>query len=41
MSMNKIIHGAVRRDIVRLLAALDGFRDGLRTRSPGCRLERC
>jgi hemerythrin-like domain-containing protein len=33
MSMNKAIHGAVRRDISRFLHALDTFRDGDRVRA--------
>jgi hemerythrin-like domain-containing protein len=33
MSMNKAIHGAVRRDITRFLKALDTFPDGDRARS--------
>ena len=28
MSMNKVIHGAVRRDLDRFREALDGFGDG-------------
>jgi hypothetical protein len=28
MTMNRVIHGAVRRDLARLTAALDSFRDG-------------
>ena len=28
MSMNKVIHAAIRRDLDRFGAALDGFRDG-------------
>ena len=33
MSMNKVIHGAVRRDLDRFLAALGTFRDGDATRA--------
>ena len=33
MSMNKAIHGAVRRDLSRFLDALDRFRDGDRARA--------
>jgi len=33
MSMNKAIHGAVRRDITRFLSALDTFTDGDRARA--------
>jgi hemerythrin-like domain-containing protein len=33
MSMNKAIHGAVRRDITRFLSALDTFPDGDRARA--------
>ena len=33
MSMNKVIHGAVRRDLDRFLAALGTFRDGDTTRA--------
>jgi len=33
MSMNKAIHGAVRRDLTRFLDALDSFRDGDRRRA--------
>jgi hemerythrin-like domain-containing protein len=33
MSMNKVIHGAVRRDISRFLAALDAFPEGDRVRA--------
>src|SRR3712207_5128616 len=33
LSMNKVIHGAVRRDLSRFLAALDSFRDGDRRRA--------
>jgi len=33
MSMNKAIHGAVRRDLARFLDALDKFRDGDRARA--------
>ena len=33
MSMNKVIHGAVRRDIARLKAGLAAFTDGDRTRA--------
>lgn len=32
LSMNTVIHGAVRRDLRRFLAALDSFRDGDRAR---------
>src|SRR3954454_3008975 len=28
MTMNRVIHGAVRRDLARFTAALDSFRDG-------------
>src|SRR5215213_8959442 len=28
MSMNKVIHGAFRRDLGRFIAALDGFAEG-------------
>jgi len=33
MSMNRVIHGAVRRDLARLTAALAGVADGDRTRA--------
>src|SRR5687768_10037060 len=33
MSMNKVIHSAVRRDLKRFRAALDSFQDGDRTRA--------
>jgi hemerythrin-like domain-containing protein len=33
MSMNKVIHGAVRRDLDRFIAALRAFRSGDRTRA--------
>jgi len=33
LSMNRIIHGAVRRDLARFLDALDSFRDGDRDRA--------
>jgi hemerythrin-like domain-containing protein len=33
MSMNRVIHGAVRRDLTRLTQALDGVRDGDRERA--------
>ena len=33
MSMNKVIHGAVRRDLARFRSALDAFRDGDRDRA--------
>src|SRR3954454_9187772 len=33
MSMNRVIHGAVRRDLARLTEALDGAPDGDRTRA--------
>jgi hemerythrin-like domain-containing protein len=33
MSMNKVIHAAVRRDLDRFRRALDGFRDGDRDRA--------
>ena len=33
MTMNRVIHGAVRRDLARLTTALDGVRDGDRTRA--------
>jgi hemerythrin-like domain-containing protein len=33
MSMNKVIHGAVRRDLDRFRRALDGFTDGDRERA--------
>src|SRR5215217_4239209 len=33
MSMNKVIHGAVRRDLDRFRRALDAFRDGDRERA--------
>src|SRR5436853_482453 len=33
MSMNKVIHGAVRRDLERLLMALSEFPDGSPTRA--------
>ena len=33
MSMNKVIHGAVRRDLRRFNEALDAFRDGDRARA--------
>lgn len=33
MSMNKVIHGAVRRDLDRFRRALDGFDDGDRARA--------
>jgi hemerythrin-like domain-containing protein len=33
MSMNKVIHGAVRRDLERFRRALDAFRDGDRERA--------
>jgi hypothetical protein len=35
MSMNKVIHCAVRRDLKRFRAALDSFRDGDRARASG------
>lgn len=33
--MNKVIHRAVRRDLTRFRAALDGFQDGDKTRAAG------
>jgi hypothetical protein len=33
MSMNKVIHGAIRRDINRFLDALDAFAEGDRDRA--------
>ena len=33
MTMNRVIHGAVRRDLARLTTALGGVRDGDRTRA--------
>ena len=33
MSMNKVIHGAVRRDLDRFRRALDAFADGDRARA--------
>jgi hemerythrin-like domain-containing protein len=33
MTMNRVIHGAVRRDLGRLTTALDGVRDGDRARA--------
>lgn len=33
MTMNRVIHGAVRRDLARLAAALDDVRDGDRARA--------
>jgi hemerythrin-like domain-containing protein len=33
MTMNKVIHGAVRRDLARFTAALDALRDGDTTRA--------
>jgi hypothetical protein len=33
MSMNKVIHGAIRRDLARFGRALDAFRDGDRARA--------
>jgi hemerythrin-like domain-containing protein len=35
MSMNKVIHSAVRRDLDRFRRALDGFTDGERDRASG------
>jgi hypothetical protein len=35
MSMNKVIHGAVRRDLERFVAALRSFSDGDRERAEG------
>jgi hypothetical protein len=35
MSMNKVIHGAVRRDLDRFVGALAGFRDGDADRARG------
>jgi hemerythrin-like domain-containing protein len=37
MSMNKVIHGAVRRDLDRFRRALDGFTDGDRGRAEALR----
>lgn len=36
MSMNKLIHRAVRRDLDRFREALDAFSDGDRERPPPC-----
>ena len=35
MSMNKVIHTAVRRDLDRFLAALDAFTEGDAARAAG------
>jgi len=35
MTMNRVIHGAVRRDLARLTAALDSFREGDTARAAG------